>query len=426
MDGSKPFSVGKIGYLPFVLSAASLLAAAAQAQERTNASVVPRVADAVRPSVSTIGPLRRGADGKIELAVPNTAHEESAAPSATVAAVTNNELDGGHWVAAPNSRLEAIIYRGPEEHQLNGNTGPAAIMSAWSGAAFDSERHTLLVWGGGHGDYHGNAVYSFSIRSQSWSMLSRPSSIADWSGSTSTLPDGTPAVPHTYDALAFVPAMNGLFVAGTPANHLNGNGGPSSWLFEIATRKWRELALNKLLGGVGTIAAYNPADQNVYVINSAIGLQRYNVASNSWSAIGHRPISDYHLTGAIDPEEGTLVATGAGFLNVVKLSTGEVTSPMASGDMTVENGNAPGFVWDGTRHQFVGWNGGSMLYTLDPHSYRWAAHHAAPNSLVPTPPASNGTFGRFQFDAAEGKFLLVNGVDQDVFLYEPRSGERNR
>jgi hypothetical protein len=124
------------------------------------------------------------------------------------------------------------------------------------------------------------------------------------------------------------------------------------------------------------------------------------------------------MTGDIDPTDGLLVAVGGGYLQAVNLETGTVTNLTSSGDQAVQKGNAPGFVWDPSINMFVGWNGGSTVYTLAPHTWRWTTYAAAAdNTVTPTAPAANGTFGRFEYDAADNVFILVNDVAQNVYIY---------
>ena len=123
------------------------------------------------------------------------------------------------------------------------------------------------------------------------------------------------------------------------------------------------------------------------------------------------------MSGAIDPTDGIMIAVGSGFFNEVNLQTGAVTSPTTSGDQTVLNGNAPGIAWDSAINQFVGWNGGSTLYTLDLSTSTWTAHAAAAGSAVPTAATANGTFGRFQYDAVDNTFVVVNDINQDVYVF---------
>src|SRR5215472_17845774 len=91
-------------------------------------------------------------------------------------------LQAGQWAEISNSTLTNALYNGPLANDIHGVTGPASIMSAWSGGTFDAATDSLLVWGGGHHDYFGNEVYSFSLQTMQWTMLDTPSSLAGYNG----------------------------------------------------------------------------------------------------------------------------------------------------------------------------------------------------------------------------------------------------
>jgi hypothetical protein len=411
----RPKVAAKLAVLALDISVNSLAGLAMAADQ-------PGVPEGAR----SVGPLRRGANGEIEVVNPAGLMRSITCPGASHAPVTSaadkfRALLPGHWMGIANSHLGSIVYRGPLASSFFGNSGPGSIMGAWSGGTFDPLGDSLIVWGGGHQDYYGNAVYAFSLQTLTWSMLDNPSSIAGWDSKGSPiLPDGAPSAQHTYDALAFLPGLNEMFVAGSQGATTNGNSYRESWLFNVATGTWRQAALYDT-ASVGGIAAYDPADGLVYAINAQPNsLRSYNPTTNTWTTIGRDHLADYHMTGGIDPDANIMVAVGHGYLQSVSLTTGAITTLSSTGDQTVQNGNAPGFVWDPAAKLFVGWNGGSTLYALDPQTWQWTTYVAASdNTVTPTAPAANGTFGRFQYDSADNVFIVVNDVNQDVYVYKP-------
>jgi len=332
-------------------------------------------------------------------------------------------LQSGQWAEISNSQLTSALYNGPLASEIHGDTGPAGIMSAWSGATFDTTTDSLLVWGGGHHDYFGNEVYSFSLETMQWSRLTDPSPVPNGFAGGGILPDGTPESAHSYDGLAYVPGLNAMFLGS--AGDVNGNSFPYTFMFNLNTHTWQRVADQPGPTVPGSVAAYDPASRHVFEVNNEVGLEEYNPATNTWMAHNGTPLLDDHMTGAIDPLDHLLVAVGNGQIEAFSLagnSVGQVAIPKASGDLAAQNGASPGFVWDSAANEFVAWNGGSTLYTLDPHSWQWTAHTAAAGSATPTAPANNGTFGRFQYDPVHNEFIIVNAVDQDVFIEKPDFG----
>ena len=59
-----------------------------------------------------------------------------------------------------------------------GNTGCAAIISAWGGAIADTKENRMILWGGGHQDYYGNELYALNLARDPVTMtrLTEPSS----------------------------------------------------------------------------------------------------------------------------------------------------------------------------------------------------------------------------------------------------------
>jgi hypothetical protein len=335
-------------------------------------------------------------------------------------------LQPGQWYEVPNSHMKTLDPCPAGNCSYSGVEGQNAVMGDWCGGAFDTQNNRLLVWGGGHGGYHGNEVYAFSVSALSWRRLCNPSSASGWNGSTAALPDGTPASIHTYDQETFIPGLNKLWVTGESS--LGGNGGPATWLFtpdvvkSDSTGTWQRLA-NFPNGGisVGGCAVYDPATQHVFATNSSsYTFYEYNPSSDAYVSHSSQPLPDYHMTAAIDPVDHYFVATGGNVIRVYSLPSGTVVTSTATGDKSVQNGNAPGLVWYPAANLFVGWNGGSSLYTLNPKTWMWSAHPAASgNAVTPTAPNSNGTFGRFQYDAAHNVFVVVNQNTENVFIYKP-------
>jgi hypothetical protein len=78
----------------------------------------------------------------------------------------------------------------------------------------------------------------------------------------------------------------------------------------------------------------------------------------------------------------------------------------------------PGFVWDPIIEKFVAWSGGADVYTLDgtTHAFTRVAP-AATNTVIPTAAAAQGTYGRFRYSPKYNAYVVVNSVDQNVFIY---------
>ena len=102
---------------------------------------------------------------------------------------------------------------------------------AYSGMAFTPElgkRGSLVLTGGGHGDYFGNEVYVFDLATNRWRRINNPSLALDGTNAETDprfnkvyaeYGDGTPGSSHTYDHLRCVPGKNELLLVGSAASY---------------------------------------------------------------------------------------------------------------------------------------------------------------------------------------------------------------
>lgn len=93
--------------------------------------------------------------------------------AATVSGARGLEPEPGRWSMIEGSRLDQQAGVFPPVPTPEGN--PANVLTAWSGAAYDSKRERVLFHGGGHGDYAGNEVYALDVNTFRWSRLWGPS-----------------------------------------------------------------------------------------------------------------------------------------------------------------------------------------------------------------------------------------------------------
>jgi hypothetical protein len=334
----------------------------------------------------------------------------------------------GTWLRVPNSNLSAVNPCPANNCSYSSVTGVSAVIDAWSGGTFDSTRNRLIIWGGGHNDYAGNEVYAFDLATLSWSRLTNPSTPN--TNNSGTYGDGTPSSRHTYGAVAYLPNVDRMFNAGG-AIYQSGNGNNMTWFFNFSNNTWqrRTDAPSPSNGECcGYAAAYDPVTGHVFRSHGG-GLSEYDPNNNTWTNHGGSSPSLY-INAAIAPADRLMVAVGGGSYGVAgtyywRLNplSGALNKASTSGDKTVELGAAPGFAWSSSANVFVGWNGGTALYTLDPKTWVWTKiDPAAANTVIPTAPNSRGTYGRFQYVPAMNVFVLVNRVNEDVYIYKPAFG----
>lgn len=344
----------------------------------------------------------------------------------------------GCWAHASGTHLPA--YSGPLAAAIRGNTGPVSVMSTWSGATLDTSAERLIVWGGGHTDYTGNEVYAFSLTNLTWAELTLPSNPAGYGGTSGTMPDGNPASRHTYDGLIFLPSNKKMLSVGG-AIATNGFSDGHAWKFDTVGLTWALTSNNPALNGecCGQLAAYDSGTTHVFSGNNLQnGIIEYDPGADTWSAFGSTTLTNNtSSSAAVDPIDEIMVSVGGGAINYVELTgvnKGTVHTPAVSGDTTLQNATAPGFVWHAGSGKFVGWNGGTTVYLLTPvigGTWISAAHTVnVANTVTPlcsdagdcsstTGHSNNGTFGRWQYDTPHNTFAAVNTIDDDLYFYKP-------
>lgn len=176
----------------------------------------------------------------------------------------------GGWVKASTNTFSAAWPTGADLPPPT-PSGPAAVAYSWSGFAWDSQRASLLLFGGGHANYVGNEVYAWNGTSGQWTLGTLPSKVDISSGNGFVLGNGAPQSSHTYQTNIYAP-VNDRFVvfggaswnSGGSLADANGRTGPWWWNPALADS-------TKVGGGDGT--GWNPS----------------RLGSNSWQVRPYDP-----------------------------------------------------------------------------------------------------------------------------------------
>jgi hypothetical protein len=354
----------------------------------------------------------------------------------------------GSWKAVGTNTLSGVVYgNNPGDDAtlaavIHQGSGPAAIMNTWGSAVLDTAHERLLISNGGHGDYWGNEWYAFDFKTLTWSNLSKPSNPSGVNQTTWILPDGTPAIPHNYDSVCWDASQGKvLFLGAGQWSPFSGDtrtawyadpitmvrGITAGTVASGGTNSWAQIA-NQPFGNTQEMAHYDSVSGHVWAWSteeigaSQFGIAEYNPGTNTWTVHGTQvagsTIASQNQSGALQPGVRAL-ATGNGatyWYSIAGGTVGNLTIQTTTGDKTIENANNPGIIWHAPSGKFIGWNGGLTVYTLDPTTWVWAAvTMTASGSDIPTAAQVNGTFGRFQYDAAHNCVIAVNDITQSVF-----------
>ena len=353
----------------------------------------------------------------------------------TASADVLDDIQPGHWFRVANSDLDQMNPCPPDNCAWSGS-GFKGIILAWSGAAFDTSRDRLIIFGGGHGDYFGNDVYAFDVDTRQWESVSPPSTNVGGSEPSGLYPDGTPRSRHTYNSLEYSPELDSLLAIGAPGTAPQSTTG-DSFVHKLNMSGSPEWTRARNVPANGTrfgITVRDPDTGYIWYQASGSGqLARFDPADNSWQTYGSRPMNIY-ASGAYDPVRKQILVLGGnsnGNAMVWDVSGNTPTVSNLLNNSTFNNTNsfsvhtrqAPGLAYDAVSDRFVLWDGGASVFTINPDTF--AIERRTPtsgNPVTPTQANPQGTYGRFRYIPSRNLFIVVNETDEDVYFYRLGAG----
>jgi hypothetical protein len=337
--------------------------------------------------------------------------------SGQVKAYPVDDLQPGEWYEVPNSKIRDVLPDPVPPGDAKSITG------AWNSGAYDTKRDRYIVFGGGHADYGGNEIYAFDIHTLRWSRIWGPSLDIPPESTTpckEAYSDGNPASRHTYDGLEYLPNVDKFWIHGGSLWCATGGSSVGTWLFDFTRLKWTrstDYAKSKL----EMVSEYDPVTGNVYVNGPSSGnkLQVYNPITETWSERGDLNIG-YGQTATIDLKHRMFVSIGKGSVRAFPLDGSQTLARQelsTSGATELVSLRYPGIAYDPVSEKVVGWHGGPSVYSLDLDTLVWRKYTTG-GSVAPPQAARNGTFGRWRYIPSKNVFIVVNGIDQNVYIYK--------
>lgn len=365
-------------------------------------------------------------------------------------------LPAGHWCEVPNSFLRDAEKKPSDWPDFDGNSsasyqsyqrnlGIRSIIETWNGAAYDTDRDRLIIFGGGHNGYAGNELYAFSIETLSWSRLTDPTAFPSRNAVSNA--DGTPTSRHTYGGLAYISTVDELFaLGGAGDSETGGCGVRGAWRFdfrafeasgEYSPSQWSlrnrdgeppvkcedDAVFDPISGFVYYNYGYNPS-----------GWAAYDTQNDTWTNVNGDQI--INGSSSVIPGDRRFIVTigeyfGEGPNGYVKwdgVGTSRLTKSVVStnGAKAMEQAKNPGIAYDPSVDRVVAWAGGDIVYSLDVDAAIWEEHRPPATNLANPGPvdAFGGTYGRFAYSSTYNVYVTVDSVNESVFLYRlgPGSG----
>lgn len=320
----------------------------------------------------------------------------------------------GEWYTPPNSKLETVKASPLPPGSFS------AIMEAWSGGTYDTKRDRLIVWGGGHGDYSGNELYTFDVNTLAWSRASDPSMNVGGDERSGVYPDGKPRSQHTYDHIVYVPSIDRFCSLGAGGTYPGGQIGHNKTMcYDFDAKKWEQKA-NTMNSGTSAIADYDPVTQKVWMHGTLSDsyLASWDPVKDVWTKhVTKNGGLEYYYTAAIG--RGKMLAIGRGEMIEWNLAnpSAQPVKVATTGAKEIMSSQSPGFVFASKSGYYIAWAGGTALYAYNPDTKNWTKlAPASTNKVTPTAADPRGTYGRFQYIPSQDAVIGVNAVDEGVFI----------
>lgn len=376
-------------------------------------------------------------------------------------------VPAGTWKAIPSTKMRDVCPAPLSTSNCD------MVQAGWSGAAYDTRRERVIVFGGGHGDSYYNNVFVFDLGSMAWSRLTElpagatskaptpemkiiafescgyypttPLELApaDLSGNylrtelcdradvAAALDWQQPRSSHTYGKLAYDAARDRFCYWGGGTYPSAQAFTPWPQCFSFTTGKWERLGRRPAgLNGRGT-TAIDAAGASWYLSDDTGPIARFTgEGAGTWTTFG---AVNYDAVGTADVDRrrnhlwlmrssGVKTSPEAGLyrydlndLDRLAMSRGDPDRLEGSGDWPTRSGR-PGFVYADARDRFFGWSGGLDVFSLDPTTVAWT--RLAGTGDDPGLELANGTYGRFRYSARYDVLVLVNGADRDVHVFK--------
>ena len=333
------------------------------------------------------------------------------------------EMSANSWMEIPNTHLSSVAADPSQYPFLTRSTSSINNILDYSGAAFDTTRNRLVVWGGGHNSYDGNELYAYDVDTSTWHRLTEPSQ-PNLCGQVNS--DGTPNSRHTYNGLAYIEHADRFFgLGGALACGPGSCGADITWTFNFASRQWENRNPSGSLPRTmcENIAAYDPETKKVWWFDgnssNTSGLYSYDYSMNQWT----RHASDVYYvrrTAVVDTKRGLLIVIGKGEVVAYDIRNGNYAKQVwnTSGGANLIGKEKPGVAYDPATDRIVGWAGGSV-YALNPDTKVWTAY-SAPGA--PSTYKLVGIYGLWRYVPSVNAFIVVTSPNANVHFYKFSTG----
>lgn len=337
-----------------------------------------------------------------------------------------DDLAPGTWYEIPDTPMRAVCP--PDVEGFAWSYFCAGVITAWGGATLDTTRGRLVVWGGGHGDYRGNEVYTFDLQDLVWSRIWGPTPLEQIpeGDAFETYADGNPGSRHTYSGLSYLPPPHDAMIAMGGSLWQSGSFSTGTWRFSFSDGAWVRSVDGPAEQGFGDPSVHDPQTGHVFRRTNS-RMVEYDPDADVYidRAASNGGFWAPNVATALDPDRRLMIIVGEGRLDSYDLASDTYVQDVAiegPGVSELFGDGGPGVGFDPVTAQFVLWAGGLDVFTYDPEARSFAQHTGAgddPGTIT----ASGGAFGRFRYAPSRNVFVWVDSVDANVFVFRMGEGQ---
>lgn len=326
--------------------------------------------------------------------------------------------------------------------------GCTAIYNAWGGAAMDTLRNRLIIWGGGHADYSGNEVYSIDLASNPPTMQRLDPLSANTNMSCpapEALADGRPNSRHTYDENAYLPDQDEFFSVGGATGYCGYAASAGTWTLQMSSvvdscaptcsSNWTFQGNENFVNSYGILTAYDTVRHLLWGMDETT-LRSFNPATNTWTTVasGGFNLGPNSGTAVYDPYDQYFIvvghdSTGGGhsiqYISTASGSSYTLVEPTIDSSCSALDNSFNGSAWDPIERAVVTYNSsGNSVYVINPHTWLCYTDSYGSTKGVDYPQDQNaqgtGIISRFNYNPTFDVFTVCNDPENDCWYLRRR------
>ncbi len=308
-------------------------------------------------------------------------------------------------------------------------TGPSSVLSAWNGAAYDSDAQRLYFWGGGHTDYGGNEVYELDLETLKIGRLTNPSALTMQPPPGMNAPancrlpgDGTPLSSHDYDGIVWCPVTKTVwmwpFVGYCAQGSIMTAG--QSWEFDPLKKAWRRWPdVPKSPVGFGMSNACWVPKHGKILLQSNGSACWFDPATKAYSGWSPDFGSFGESTSCYVAHRDEVWICWNGILKI------QLKGPLPGGpESVVDPKNKPsseiygttGMLYDPVNRMILFWSGGGDIWALNPDNLQWRFLPALAGSRVPS---AHAVLSKWKYIAELSCCIAYADIDEGLWVWKP-------